>query len=198
MKYFTSDTHFGHANILHLGDGRPFDTIEEHNEYIRNQWSNMITPNDEVYVLGDIALGKFVENIHCFDGLPGKKYLVPGNHDRLTLGISSEKYITKYKPYYLDAGFEILPTITDVTIDGQKVLLSHYPYRDSRDRHGEIVDKYASYSPVNEGLPLLHGHTHQTTWYTDGVPNMFHVGVDSSEFTPIPETRIIEWLHTLS
>lgn len=54
MTYFISDLHFGHRNILRF-DCRPFSTIEEHDEYLINQWNDTVGADDDVWILGDIS-----------------------------------------------------------------------------------------------------------------------------------------------
>ena len=41
MKWFTSDTHWGHANILKY-DNRPFATIDEHDEELVRRWNAVV------------------------------------------------------------------------------------------------------------------------------------------------------------
>lgn len=78
--YFISDTHFGHKNILEYEKkARPFNTIEEMNEKIIENWNKTIRPQDIIYHLGDFAFGK--HNVTIAKRLNGKKRLVMGNHD---------------------------------------------------------------------------------------------------------------------
>lgn len=76
--FFVADCHFFHAKII--GFGRPFATLEEHNETIVKNWNSVVNDNDVVWVLGDLVFaGK--ENLVIFERLKGKKRLVLGNHD---------------------------------------------------------------------------------------------------------------------
>ena len=83
--FFISDTHFGHKNIINYSaewrnrDGKPFRTIEEHDEYLVEQWNKTVTKDDKVYHLGDFCFGK--RNIQYAGRLNGKKTLIQGNHD---------------------------------------------------------------------------------------------------------------------
>lgn len=78
--YFISDTHFGHKNILEYEkEARPFDSLEEMNEKIIENWNKTVRPKDVVFHLGDFAFGKF--NINIAERLNGRKKLVLGNHD---------------------------------------------------------------------------------------------------------------------
>lgn len=78
--WFTSDTHFGHKNILEYEkDARPFSTIEEMNEVMIDRWNSVVGKKDIVFHLGDFALGR--SNIKIAERLNGKKKLVMGNHD---------------------------------------------------------------------------------------------------------------------
>jgi calcineurin-like phosphoesterase family protein len=74
MKYFISDTHFGHKNILKF-ERTEFTTIEEHDQYLIDSINSVVTNNDELYLLGDIG------NMKKVPLLNGRKYLIVGNHD---------------------------------------------------------------------------------------------------------------------
>lgn len=80
MDFLTSDTHFGHANIIKYCD-RPFESVGHMNEEMVRNWNKRVGPSDTVYHLGDFAMGPK-------DLWPGyRKYLngriifTVGNHD---------------------------------------------------------------------------------------------------------------------
>ena len=54
MNHYIADTHFGHDNIRRLSN-RPFDSIEEMDETIINNWNSKVTDDDDVYILGDFS-----------------------------------------------------------------------------------------------------------------------------------------------
>ncbi len=47
MNYYIADTHFGHNNILRLSN-RPFNTVEEMDKVIIDNWNSRVTDNDDV------------------------------------------------------------------------------------------------------------------------------------------------------
>ena len=51
--FFTSDLHFGHANVITF-DKRPFTTVEEMDAELIKRWNNKVGTGDLVYVLGDM------------------------------------------------------------------------------------------------------------------------------------------------
>ncbi len=57
MDFFTSDTHFGHKNIITFCS-RPFETIDEMNDNLIKNWNDMVKPTDRVFVVGDVFLCK--------------------------------------------------------------------------------------------------------------------------------------------
>lgn len=166
---------------------------------ILNNWFNNISPEDEVYFMGDIAMGDVRIMLNVFKALPNKKYLIPGNHDKLFPKLNSKSRIEQFTPLYEKAGFEILPLqhIINFTVNDtiQPVLLSHFPYREKTfSKKENWVDRFAWVRPKNEGLPLLHGHTHMREPLTLNTPNQYHVGVDAHDFKPVSELKIVEWL----
>ena len=54
MIWFTSDTHFGHANVLHFTD-RPFGDIAHMNRALINAINERVAPADDLYILGDFS-----------------------------------------------------------------------------------------------------------------------------------------------
>lgn len=203
MIYFTSDQHFGHINIVkNLGQGRPFYNVDHMNSCIRANWFEVVRPEDVVYVLGDSAMGSFEETILLFADLPGEKLFIPGNHDKIG-GTQSFNRNKTFRPLYEEVGFQILDDITSIGIStsygNQEVLLSHYPYSEScgRDNAEARRDKFRKVRPINEGLPLIHGHTHSSERFDAMEPLQFHVGVDANNFTPVPLTDVQVWLESL-
>ena len=80
QTFFTSDTHFNHANIIRFCN-RPFKDVEQMNEVMIANWNNVIGKDDTVFHLGDFCLGGAAEWTKILDRLNGKIYLIMGNHD---------------------------------------------------------------------------------------------------------------------
>lgn len=80
-KWFISDTHFSHNNIIRY-TGRPFESVEEMNRSLIRNWNDCIDANDQVFFLGDFGLGD-VDHLHSIcSQLKGHKICIRGNHDR--------------------------------------------------------------------------------------------------------------------
>jgi calcineurin-like phosphoesterase family protein len=198
--YFTADTHFQHANIIKFGRGNgQFKNINHHDQVLCKNWYETVQENDTIYVLGDIALGDITKSLDNFRWLPGRKFLVPGNHDKI-FSSNSRSHIEKWWKTYEDVGFEILPEIYEITLPTSinqetPVLLSHFPFKANEY---EVKDKHIKHRPTFRGLPLIHGHTHSENVLNTINSYEYHVGVDANNFTPVSETFIIKWLETLS
>lgn len=54
MIWFTSDTHFGHENVLKFTD-RPWETIWQMNDAIVDNINGKVAVDDELYILGDFS-----------------------------------------------------------------------------------------------------------------------------------------------
>jgi len=77
--FFTADQHFGHANIIKYTN-RPFDSVEEMDEILIQNWNEVVKPNDTVWFLGDFAF-KADAGVYL-DRLNGNINIVWGNHDK--------------------------------------------------------------------------------------------------------------------
>lgn len=64
MNYYISDLHLGHYNILKMCN-RPFETVEEMQGKITENWNNVVKNDDHVYVLGDLFY-RFGGNMETF------------------------------------------------------------------------------------------------------------------------------------
>lgn len=188
MLFFTSDTHFGHQRIIELCD-RPVTSVDEMNEVMIERWNETVKSTDTVIHFGDVALGKIAESLPLVGRLNGTRFLIPGNHDRIFSG-EKQKQRDRFFPEYLKVFDEIMPEITELSVGGQKVMASHFPY--TGDSHGP--DRHADKRPEDNGLPLIHGHVHDA-WKASG--RMLNVGVDVWDFRPVSEDEVVDWLRSL-
>ena len=193
--FFTSDTHYNHNNILNLGDGRPFKDIEHHNMTLVNNWNNVVGVEDTVIHLGDVAMGMWPDGLKYVKMCVGRKILVPGNHDRIS-SIYSQTRREGFMPDYLEVFDEVWDEVSSIQLSGFRFAISHYPYNgDSHDG-----DRFTKIRAVDDGTPLIHGHTHcdednRIGWSNNGTPQ-FSVGVDANNWTPVSESEILEWYST--
>lgn len=111
--YFTSDTHFGHANIIKYCN-RPFSSVDEMDDYLITKWNETIPPDGVVYHLGDFAFYRNKREVTALlSKLNGQKILVVGNHDHEA---------TRKSPGW----YAIYRTCT-VGISGKSLFLAHHP-----------------------------------------------------------------------
>ena len=80
MIYFTADLHFGHSNVISY-ENRPFQTVEEMDGALIQNWNRRVSPEDEIFILGDLTLKGPEKANAVLEQLQGRKYLVRGNHD---------------------------------------------------------------------------------------------------------------------
>ncbi len=192
VDFVTSDTHFSHARISELAD-RPFSTVAEMDAAMIRRWNDVIAPDSVVLHLGDVALGPIEESIALTAHLHGRRFLVPGNHDRVSPATQSKRAVERFAPLYEAAGWEILPEVIEGTRRGYRILASHYPYAGD----SQPTDRHVSHRPRwDDGIPLLHGHTHARDHGPNG--HQFHVGLDAHDFAPIPFGVIDAWIQGLS
>jgi calcineurin-like phosphoesterase family protein len=78
-RWIISDTHFYHKNIA-LYCGRP----ASHTNLLIDYMTSMVRREDVLYHLGDVHFGTENQLKAILSQVPGRKYLVRGNHDRWT------------------------------------------------------------------------------------------------------------------
>lgn len=79
--FFTSDTHFGHENVIGYC-ARPFKDAEEMDRELVRRWNETVRPFDDVYHLGDVSFRRAEETARILKRLNGRITVVKGNHDR--------------------------------------------------------------------------------------------------------------------
>lgn len=156
-KWFISDTHFFHTNILKFTDGngkciRPFNSLNEMHEYMIKQWNSVVGKNDYVYHLGDVTFQYHKGFNELMSQLNGAKRLVVGNHDK----IWNPNLMRWFEKADLWKGFKDF----DFTA-------SHIPLR---------------LESLRDGNYNVHGHTH-TNVLED--PHYINVCVEQVDYKPI-------------
>lgn len=186
--WFTSDTHFGHSNII-LYCKRPFlqpgDTIIVDNEerwatkyharsaarrmdeQLIQNWNQVVSPHDEVFHLGDFNMGGMGNSIEVLRRLNFSKLnFIWGNHDR-GMGELWDN-INYYKD--LKDRINFLGNMAEVWVNGQMIILNHYAMRVWNKSHRGSIHCY--------------GHSHGTL-PDDPNSRSFDVGVDCHNLFPI-------------
>jgi calcineurin-like phosphoesterase family protein len=139
---FTTDTHLSHKNIIkgtsewsNIDKCRPFDTVDEHDDFILDAINSVAGPEDRIIHGGDFSFGshtnipKFRDRIKCRN-----IFLVKGNHDK--------KLWQHYRSLFTWTG----TMLDDLYIDKQHIVVCHYALQVWEDN--------------NRGTWMIHGHSH--------------------------------------
>lgn len=159
MIWFTSDTHFGHSNIVRLCH-RPFPSIQEMDAMLIKNWNEVVASDDTVYVLGDFAY-KHSHSLESYvNQLNGHVHLILGNHDRDSIDL--------YRHC-----FESVQDILYLKVEGikEEIVLFHYPI--------------LSWKRRGRGAWHLYGHMHERKSPVMEERLAYNVGVDTNKFYPI-------------
>jgi len=169
--FFTSDTHFNHANIIRFCD-RPFKGVEQMNDVLINNWNNVVGQDDTVFHLGDFCLGGAAEWTRLLDRLNGKIFLIMGNHDLKNL---RQGFIQR---------FEHVSMQMHIEIEKQRIYLNHYPFLCFDGGYKDVWQLFG------------HVHTRKNNMGIDAgrlkylYPTQYDVGVDNNDFTPISFEKV--------
>ena len=186
--FITSDTHYGHKNIVRgvtdwrtqdgevpLGSTRDFDTIEQMNERLVNAINNVVGQNDTLIMLGDVSfggfdnIGIFLERLVCHN-----IHLILGNHDH---------HIENNRDY-VQGRFLSVQHYLEANIEGKDFVLCHYPLQ--------------SWNGLNKGVIHLHGHVHLPAHRKFGNGKRMDVGVDGNSMVPYEIDGIIKIMDKIS
>lgn len=169
--FFTSDTHWGHGNIIKFCD-RPFKDVEEMNYKLIENWNKKVPQDGLVFHLGDFAWGGSDMWKNIRQQLNGEIILIKGNHDQKNMSSTAEQTLFKY------SAWQML-----IEVEGRKVLLNHFPFLCYagvyRDPKGLV---YSLYGHVHSG-PGKKGEDIPRLIHT--FPTQFDVGVDNNDYEPI-------------
>ena len=178
MIYITSDLHLCH-NKTWIYYERGFQSVEEMNETIVNNWNSMITNEDDVYILGDLMLEDNDRGMELLRSLNGKLHIILGNHDtparqelyKELSNVVEMCYATvlKYKHY--------------------NFYLSHYP---------TLCANFDTDKPLKARVINLCGHTHTKDRFADMDKGLiYHCEMDAHNCNPILLDIIIQDLKSL-
>lgn len=170
--FFTSDTHFGHKNSIKYCN-RPFSSVEEMDETLINNWNSVVSPESDVYHLGDFAFAGISRTKEILDQLNGRIHLIKGNHDRkITNQLRSE--FVWVRDYY-----ELKIKDKDANRGNQSIILLHYAMR--------------TWDKAHHGSWHLYGHSHGSI---QDFGKSFDCGVDAQNYRPISYEEVKEKMKT--
>jgi calcineurin-like phosphoesterase family protein len=160
--FFTSDTHFSHGNIIRFCK-RPFNSSDEMNECLIDNWNARVKSTDIVYHLGDFAWWRLpqLKIQQIFDQLNGQKFLVLGNHDRFD-------QVSKL-------GWQWIRQQSGIQVQGEFIWLNHFSMRVWNKSH--------------HGSWHLFGHSHAKLGPNG---KSCDVGVDAWDYSPVHFDEIKE------
>lgn len=160
QTWFTSDEHYGHANIIQFCH-RPFTDTSHMREMLIKNHNEMVRPGDNVYHLGDMFWNSLTgqECLAIRSRLNGNHYYIMGNHEKM---MNRDKVLRQ--------SFIWVKDVENLKIESYpNIWLSHYAHR--------------SWNGSHKGSYHLYGHTHNCL-PQDGSLS-FDVGVDAQNFYPI-------------
>lgn len=162
--FVTSDTHFGHVNILRYCD-RAFGNIEDMNIALIERWNARVGLDDTVFFLGDFAMGPNVNEDFIVETalrLHGNIIAILGNHDKPNKWHKGLKNILEGKWTFMS------DSIHELEHDNKKFVLCHFPLQE--------------WNGQDNGVIHLHGHSH-TQFNANNMHEMwrlckYDIGVD--------------------
>ena len=132
-EFVISDLHLGHKNILSFTKGyRQGTNVEEHDEWIIDQWNSVVGYKDIVYCLGDLSFTTI--GFKKCSQLKGQKKLLLGNHD------------TRSMKQYMDMGFAIMPGLKRT----HNHWLSHAPIHPDQLRGCNNIHGHTHQTHIND------------------------------------------------
>ena len=182
--WFTSDTHYNHANICSATTKwtdpvtcREFVSLEQMNWHLISNINEKVEQDDILFHLGDWSFGGF-EQIQAFrDSIFCKNvHIITGNHDHhiennkegiQSIFSSVNKYLNLVVKY----------NVGTPLMGEERFALMHFPI--------------ASWDNMAKGAIHLHGHVHFEPRLRIGKGKMMDVGVDGNGLYPIEMKEVL-------
>lgn len=195
MQYFIADLHVGHKNLATKNDSRfthgwrEFDSVEEHDETIINAINQVVSPQDELYIIGDITLGSVTKPsldyvLNILNKIKCKRiYGLIGNHEKGIMKEFKKKYNQQsYHPVldrFADLDYIISKDFRLSDNTRQRIVMCHYPF--------------ASWPSAHNGAWHIHGHVHNPNYRLPG--KILNVSIESikhmtGKYNPVS----LDWL----
>lgn len=151
---------------------RGFNSVDEMNEAIIENWNSVVKPEDIVYNLGDSIMSDNEKGVELYKKLNGTSFMIWGNH------CTDNKKNLLAEHCHIAGGWYAY----QIKYSKMTIYMSHYPTLTAN-----YDDKHFS-----QHVLALHGHTHQqTNFLSPSNPFMYHVGVDSHNCTPVHIDEVI-------
>lgn len=154
--WFTADPHFGHVKVAEL---RGFADAAEHDETVLGGFYAHLRKGDSLWILGDLTMGGKRREIEALgamrafaDEVGVSLHMVLGNHDRAHPMHTGSYRAERDMREHMDS----VSTARRIKIGGGRALLSHFPYAGDHT----AVERYPQWRLPDEGMALIHGHTH--------------------------------------
>jgi calcineurin-like phosphoesterase family protein len=190
--FFTSDTHYNHANICEgttswVGGSvklRPFPTIFKMNQVIIDNINEVIGQDDILIHLGDWSFGGF-DSIREFRNRINCRniYILLGNHDE-KIGKNQDNIQDEFLGVfdYLNLIVSEDPISKNMGARKHNFVCCHFPI--------------ASWGGLNKGVIMLHGHVHFEPKLKLQEGKMMDIGVDGNNLKPYELSEILKIMRT--
>ena len=167
MKFYTSDLHFDHSNMLNY-EHRPWENVEKMNNVLLFRINASLGVNDELYILGDFTLRNTRSVVEKFrDGIICRHvHLVTGNHD----------YFAKRE--WAKELFETIQPYKEIYDEGRKLILCHYPI--------------LYWNGMDKGSIHMYGHIQSREGMQHPHKDAYNVGVDVNDWCPVTLKELLE------
>jgi calcineurin-like phosphoesterase family protein len=183
--WFTSDTHYNHANICSSTTKwtdpvtiREFKTLEHMNAHIAGNINEVVGQDDILIHLGDWSFGGFESIEHFRNQIVCKNvHIITGNHDHHienNRGDCQKLFSSVSKYVELNVKWNVGTPLQDE----QNFVLMHFPI--------------ASWNNMARGAIHLHGHVHFNPNMRMQVGKMMDVGVDGNNLYPIQMNEVLK------
>ena len=183
--WFTSDTHYNHANICSSTTKwtdpvtcREFKSLEHMNAHLVGNINEVVGQDDILFHLGDWSFGGFEQIQEFRDSIFCKNvHIITGNHDH-HIENNKEGIQSLFSSVNKYLNLVVKWNVGTPLMGEQRFALMHFPI--------------ASWDNMARGAIHLHGHVHFEADKRIGVGKMMDVGCDGNELYPIEMSEVFK------